>query len=90
MFSELSHNLVHFVITYGYFAIFFITLGESMGLLLPAETALISASIYAGTTHHLNIFFVILAAILGAIIGDNIGYAIGRFGGYTLLKRYGK
>jgi len=33
---------------------------------------------------------VIPAAIAGAIIGDNIGFAIGWFGGFRLLMRYGR
>jgi membrane protein DedA with SNARE-associated domain len=33
---------------------------------------------------------VIVASSAGAIVGDNIGYTIGRTGGYRLLKRYGR
>jgi len=33
---------------------------------------------------------VILAASAGAILGDNLGYWLGREGGYKLLKRYGR
>jgi membrane protein DedA with SNARE-associated domain len=32
---------------------------------------------------------VIIAAASGAILGDNIGYWVGREGGYRLLRRYG-
>src|SRR5438876_8490663 len=76
--------------TYGYFAIFFLIAGESMGIPLPGETILLAASIYAGKTHHISIFLVVLAAALGAIVGDNIGYIIGYFGGFKLVKRFGK
>jgi membrane protein DedA with SNARE-associated domain len=62
---------------------------ESMGIPLPGETALISAAIYAGTTHRLNIVFVIVAAIVGAVAGDNAGFWIGRRFGHGLLVRYG-
>jgi len=51
---------------------------------------LLAAAIYAGTTHHLALPFVIAAAAAGAILGDNIGFWVGREGGYRLLKRYGK
>jgi len=60
-----------------------------MGLPMPGETALISAAIYAGTTQHLDIAFVIAAAAIGAIAGDNIGFWIGRRFGYRLLVRFG-
>ena len=61
-----------------------------MGIPLPGETILLAASIYAGQTHHISIFLVVLAAALGAIVGDNIGYVIGYFGGFKLVKRFGK
>src|SRR4051812_10225770 len=50
---------------------------------------LVTAAVYAGATGNLLIEGVIAAAIAGAIIGDNIGYAIGRKGGYRLLIRHG-
>src|SRR2546425_10525722 len=51
---------------------------------------LVTAAIYAGTTGRLSIFWVIVASAASAIVGDNIGYVIGRTGGYRLLKRYGR
>ncbi|TMB77069.1 MAG: DedA family protein [Chloroflexi bacterium] len=50
---------------------------------------LLVAAIYAGTTHRLSILLVIVAAASGAILGDNLGFIIGRAGGYRLLRRYG-
>src|SRR5262249_7887306 len=38
----------------------------------------------------LNIVVVGVIAVLAAVAGDNIGYAIGRFGGHALALRYGK
>jgi membrane protein DedA with SNARE-associated domain len=63
---------------------------ESLGIPVPGETMLVTASIYAGTTGRLSIFWVIVASSAGAIVGDNIGYLIGRTGGYALLRRYGR
>lgn len=85
-----QHLTTQLLQTYGYFAIFFLILGESMGLPLPGETVLLAASVYAGKTHHLSIYWVVFSAAFGAVIGDNIGYAIGYFGGYKLLRRFGK
>ena len=62
---------------------------ESMGIPLPGETILVSAAIYAGATHQLDIVGVIVAAVIGAVAGDNVGYLIGRRFGYPLLLRYG-
>lgn len=56
---------------------------------LPGEATLIAAAVYAGKTHHLNIWGVIAAGAAGAILGDNIGFWVGREIGYRLLLRYG-
>jgi len=75
---------------FGYAAVFAFVGIESMGIPFPGETMLISAALYAGATHHLNIAVVIVAAAGGAIIGDNIGFGLGHWGGYRLLLRYGR
>jgi membrane protein DedA with SNARE-associated domain len=80
------NNLLHH---YGYFALFFFVAIESLGVPLPGETALITAALYAGTTHRLTVAGVVIVAAAAAIIGDNIGFFIGDIGGYRLLRRYG-
>lgn len=90
MFHFVTSNLDSLLSTYGYLAVFLFVGIESIGIPFPGETMLVTAGIYAGTTHRLSIVGVIIAAAAGAIIGDNIGYAIGRVGGYRLLRRYGK
>jgi membrane protein DedA with SNARE-associated domain len=87
--SSLSSYLAQLIATYGYALVAVVVGLESMGLPLPGETTLVTAAIYAGTTHRLSITLVIVAAAIGAIAGDNIGYAIGRRFGYRLLLRYG-
>jgi membrane protein DedA with SNARE-associated domain len=76
--------------SFGYLAVFALVGVESLGIPLPGETMLITAGIYAGTTHHLSIAGVIGAAIAGAIIGDNLGYLVGDKGGLSFLRRYGR
>src|SRR3954447_5382063 len=61
--------------------------GESMGLPLPGETALIAAAILA-SRGKLDIVAVIALAATAAIVGDNLGYLIGRRGGRRLLLRF--
>ena len=82
--------LTHLLSTYGYWAVLVFVAIESMGIPFPGETMLIAAAIYAGNTHHLNIVLVIAAAAAGAILGDNLGFFVGREGGYRLLRRYGR
>ncbi|GAC1504961.1 MAG: DedA family protein [Candidatus Dormibacteraceae bacterium] len=83
-------TLLDLLATYGYLAVFLFIAIESTGIPFPGETMLLTASIYAGHTHRLNIAFVIAASAAGAIIGDNLGYAVGHWGGYRLLHRYGR
>jgi membrane protein DedA with SNARE-associated domain len=74
---------------YGYLAVGgFVTL-EDFGVPVPGETILIAAAVYAGAGR-LNIIAVALIAFLGAVIGDNIGYAVGFFGGRRLVLRFGR
>lgn len=69
----------------------FVAVGiESIGIPVPGETMLITASIYAGATHNLTIVGVVAAAVAGAIMGDNIGYLIGYRGGYRVLLTHGQ
>jgi membrane protein DedA with SNARE-associated domain len=90
MFDLSAADLITLLHHFSYIAIFLVIAGESMGIPLPGETMLLTASIYAGSTHRLSIYLVIFAAIMGAILGDNWGYGLGRSGGYTLLRKYGK
>jgi membrane protein DedA with SNARE-associated domain len=79
----------HVLASYGYAAIFTIVMLESAGVPLPGETILVSAAVYAGSRHSLDIRYVIAAAAGGAILGDNIGFWVGREFGTSLLAKYG-
>jgi membrane protein DedA with SNARE-associated domain len=74
---------------YGYLAVVGLVLLEDFGVPVPGETVLILGAVYAGAGR-LNIFLVGLLAFLGAIVGDNIGFAIGHFGGRRLVDRFGR
>ncbi|MGH3049728.1 MAG: DedA family protein [Gaiellaceae bacterium] len=80
----------HWLATYGYIVVFVMVGVESLGIPVPGETTLIAASLYAGSTGNLRIWWVIAVAAAGAIVGDNVGFAIGRYGGAKLLLRYGE
>jgi membrane protein DedA with SNARE-associated domain len=75
---------------YGLWILFTVVMLESMGIPMPGETALVTASLYAGSTHQIGIASVVLVAATAAIIGDNIGYLIGRSIGIRLIVRYGR
>jgi membrane protein DedA with SNARE-associated domain/membrane-associated phospholipid phosphatase len=79
----------HLLETYGYLAVLVLVGLESLGLPLPGETALLTASAYAAAGH-LSIVAVVAAAAIGALLGDAGAYWIGRTGGIALLRRYGR
>lgn len=75
--------------TYGYAAAFFLVLLEDFAMPSPGELVLIGTSLVA-SQGGLHILPLLLLAWTGAVIGDNIGFAIGHFGGMRLLLRYGR
>jgi membrane protein DedA with SNARE-associated domain len=85
-----TSDLLRSLATYGYWAVLLFVAIESTGIPFPGETMLLVAAIFAGTTHQLSIPLVIVAAASGAILGDNLGFWVGREGGFRLLRRYGR
>jgi membrane protein DedA with SNARE-associated domain len=86
-----SDIVQHLIGHHGYGAIFVFVMLESAGIPMPGETILVSAAVYAGTRHALDIRWVIAAAAAagGAILGDNIGFWVGREFGEPLLDKFG-
>lgn len=78
-----------FLDKYGYGAVFLGVLLESFGIPVPGETLLIGGSLFAAIGNF-HIVWVFLLGLIAAVIGDNIGYAIGFYGGRTLVLKYGR
>jgi len=74
---------------YGLWAVLLFVLIEDFGIPVPGETILIAASVYAGTGR-LNVVAVAAVGFIAAVTGDNIGFAIGHFGGRALALRWGR
>src|SRR6201987_2742774 len=74
---------------YGLWAVLLFVLIEDFGIPVPGETILIAASVYAGAGR-LNVVLVAVVAFAAAVAGDNIGCAIGHFGGRALALRWGR
>ena len=83
-------SVYELVKAYGLWVLFIGITLESMGIPVPGETALVSAALYAGTTHRLTIGSVLFVAATASTVGGIIGYIIGRWIGLRLLVRYGK
>ena len=76
--------LVH----YGYWAVAAALLLENAGVPVPGETVLLLASFLAYTERDLQLGWIIVVGTGAATVGDNLGYAIGFYGGRPLLERY--
>ena len=88
MHYEIFHSLRTFVADYGYWAVALALLCENAGLPVPGETTLLLASFLAFSEHKLHLGWIIVVATCAAALGDNLGYAIGHYGGRPLLDRY--
>lgn len=73
---------------YGIWAVLLFVMIEDFGIPVPGETVLIAASVYAGAGR-LSVVAAGVAGFAAAVIGDNIGFAIGHFGGRALALRWG-
>ncbi|MBQ0904246.1 DedA family protein [Micromonospora sp. U21] len=69
-----------------YLAIFAIAVLDGFFPVVPSETAVITAGVFAASGAP-YLPAVILVAAVGALVGDHISYAIGRSGGTRLLDR---
>ncbi|MFG2165156.1 DedA family protein [Micromonospora chersina] len=69
-----------------YLALFTIAVVDGFFPVVPSETAVITAGVFA-VTGQPDLPLVIGVAALGALVGDHVSYAIGRHGGGRLLAR---
>jgi membrane-associated protein len=84
IFDLLRGALVH----YGYWAVAAALLLENAGIPVPGETVLLLASFLAYSERNLQLPWIIVAGTVAATVGDNLGYALGNYGGRPLLERY--
>jgi membrane-associated protein len=60
--------------------------GLLIGVVLPGDTLLFSAGIFAATGKF-NIYALLATVIVSAIVGDNVGYSFGKRAGPRLFKK---
>lgn len=85
----------HFLESWGYVALFAATFISSMGIPIGSEIAMayggvLASGAVASTHHHFSLAAVIIIAVIGEVVGSFAGYALGYFGGRTLVDRVGK
>jgi len=73
---------------YGYWAVAVTLLLENAGVPTPGETILLLASFLAYSQHELQLSWIIVVATIAATLGDNLGFALGYYGGRPLVERY--
>lgn len=86
LFDLLRGYLAH----YGYWTLVVALLLENAGAPVPGETILLLASVMASSQHELQLRYIILTGTCAAALGDNLGFAIGAYGGRPMLARYGR
>jgi len=90
MAQEIFELLRGYLIQYGYGTVAIVLMLENAGLPVPGETVLLLASFLAYSEHRLQLPYIILVGIVSATVGDNLGFALGLYGGRPLLNRYQK
>ena len=88
--SPMTLALLTLLHRFGLVALFSVIGLESMGLPVPGETALLAMTAYAAHVHAWSPTVIFGVAAVAAVVGDNAGYALGRWGGWLLVRRYGR
>lgn len=88
----MSHSILDVLRTalvhYGYWAVAVALLVENAGAPVPGETVLLLASFMAYAERDLRLSWIIAVGTIAATLGDNLGFALGYYGGRPLLERY--
>ncbi len=82
-------NFNHFISTYGYAAIFLLSVLQSMCIPTSSELTLGFAGVLAAEGK-LSLAGVIAVAVIGEVVGAYIAWFIGRYAGRGFVDRYGR
>jgi len=88
----------HFISSWGYLAVFVLTVAEAACIPIPSELTLgLAGALSSGATlsgavdhHPLNLVLVIAVGVAGELVGSFVSYAVGRTGGRAFVDRFGK
>ena len=83
----------HFIVTYGYAAVFLLTLVSSACIPIPSEfVMLLGGALAAGAVAgaHLNLVLIIVVGVLGNIVGSYIAWGVGLYVGQAAVRRWGR
>ena len=85
--NGILNDLLPYVLTYKYIAIFVITYLGAIALPLPSGSILMAGGFFA-TEGYMNFWLVILVGVLGNMAGDSSGYWIARGYGNRFLRQF--
>src|SRR5579871_6801993 len=82
----------HFITTYSYLAVFLLMLAESACIPIPSELIMplggaVAAGAVAGA--HASLAGIIIAGVVGNVVGSYVAWAVGRYWGQPLVRRWG-
>lgn len=83
----------HFIIQYGYLAVFVLMLAESACIPVPSELIMMfGGALAAGAVPgvHLSLAGVIIAGVLGNVAGSYVAWAVGKYAGQAAVRRWGR
>ena len=89
MIEQFAHQLVEWIFHLGYPGIFFLMAIESSFIPFPSEVVLIPAG-YLAYQGEMNIFLILISAILGSLVGAFVNYFIALYLGRRFILRFGK
>ena len=89
MIEQFAHQLVEWIFHLGYPGIFLLMAIESSFIPFPSEVVLIPAG-YLAYQGEMNIFLILLFAVLGSLAGAFVNYFIALYLGRRFILRYGK
>ena len=87
--THLSSTITDVISAVGYPGVFFFMVLESMVFPIPSELIMPFAG-FLIAKGEMSFAFVVLASSLGSLVGSLLSYAMGKFGGEPLIRRYGK
>ena len=89
MLEHFASVLVEWIFHLGYPGIFLLMAIESSFIPFPSEIVLIPAG-YLAYEGEMNIFLILLAAVLGSLVGAFVNYFIALYLGRRFILRYGR
>jgi dephospho-CoA kinase len=90
--DALLHDIIELLVRAGPWIVLVVTAAETavfLGLLVPAEATVLVAAFMADLGYF-DVRHVLAATLAGGFLGDQLGYALGRFGGRRAAARGGR